>query len=259
MGVLYIKIILDILLYALLGVVGFVLLAILFVTIVALTIPPKKHYDRESPFYRGVLNAYTGAVLWLLRIRVVINGADKIPEDTNFLFISNHRSNYDPIVQWYALRKYRISFVSKSANFRIPWFGRIIRKCCFMEIDRKSPKKSMETVNRAAKLLRDTENCVGVYPEGTRSKSCKLLPFHSGVLKIAQKAEKPIVVAVVTGTESIGKNLLRLRSSLVNIDILETMDAELVKSMKSSELGEYARDLMDRSLKGEENEKICSV
>ncbi len=259
MGVLYIKIFLNILLYALLGVVGIFLLAILFVTVVALTIPPKKQYDRESPFYRGVLNVYTAVALWVLRVRVRINGADKLPEGTNFLFISNHRSNYDPIVQWYALRKYRISFVSKSANFRIPWFGRIIRKCCFMEIDRKSPKKSMETVNRAAKLLRETENCVGIYPEGTRSKSCKLLPFHSGVLKIAQKAEKPLVIAVVTGTESIAKNLLRFRRSLVVIDIIETMEAQLVKNMRSSELGEYARSLMERKLEGEENEYICSV
>ena len=259
MGVLYIKVFLYILLYALLGVVGIFLLAILFLTVVALTIPPKKLYDRESPFYRGVLNFFTGAALFVLRVKVKIEGADKLPDDTNFLFISNHCSNYDPIVQWYALRKYRISFVSKAANFRVPWFGGIIRKCCFMPIDRKSPKRSMDTINRAAKLLKETENCVGVYPEGTRSKSCKLLPFHSGVLKIAQKAEKPLVVAVVKGTERIAKNLLRFRGSQVVIQIIETMDAAQVCSMRSSELGEYTRSLMDKALKGEENEYIRSV
>lgn len=259
MGVLYIEFLLYILLYTLLAVVGVFLLAILFVTVVALTISPKKQYDRESPFYRGVLNVYTAVALWVLGVKVIIDGEEKLPQDSNFLFISNHRSNYDPIVQWHAFRKYRISFVSKSANFRIPWFGRIIRKCCFMEIDRSNPRKAMETVNRAAKLLTDTENCVGVYPEGTRSKKCVLLPFHSGVLKIAQKAKKPLVIAVVTGTESIARNLLRLRRSKVVITIIETVDAQRVIDMKSSELGEYARELMDRTLKGEENEHVCTV
>ncbi len=242
-GVVYIKI----LLYILLGLVGAFLLMILFLTVVALTVNPKKHYEKEHPFYRGVLNVFSGAALWLLGVRTTVEGAEKLPKSGNFLFISNHRSNYDPIIQWYVLREYKLTFVSKKANFRVPWFGRIIHRCGFLPIDRKSPRKSMETLSKAAELLSSTEKCVGIYPEGTRSKSVELLPFHKGVLKIAQKAERPIVIAVIEGTEKVFRNILHFRRSRIVIRILETVDTERVKAVKSSELGEYAHALMESS------------
>lgn len=237
----------KILLYILLGLVGVFLLIILFLTVVALTVNPKKHYKQEHPFYRGVLNFFSGAALWILGVKTTVEGAEKFPKDGNFLLISNHRSNYDPIIEWYVLREYKLTFVSKKANFRVPWFGRIIHRCGFLPIDRKSPRKSMETLGKAAEILRSTEKCVGIYPEGTRSKSVELLPFHNGVLKIAQKAERPVVIVVIEGTEKIFKNLLRFRSSKVVIRILETVDTERVKAVKSSELGDYARSLMESS------------
>ncbi len=240
----------DIVVYILSGVLAVILLPILFLVIVALTVDPRREYNREHRFYRAVLNGSTGAILWLLGVRFTVNGAEKLPENGNFLFISNHRSNYDPIVQWYAMKQHRLSFVSKGQNFRIPVFGRLIRRCCFMEIDRSSPKSSMLTVNRAASLLNETENCVGVYPEGTRSKSCVLLPFHNGVLKIAKKAEKPLVISVIEGTEDIFRNIKRLRRSQVVITILETLPAEQLKKTKTAELGDYARDLMAQALGG---------
>lgn len=238
----------EIVLYILLGLLAMIVLAILFLVICALCVDPKKEYNRENRFYRAVLNGSTGVILWLLRVKITVVGREKLPEGQNFLFISNHRSNYDPIVQWYALREHRLSFVSKGQNFRIPVFGRLIRRCCFMEIDRKNPRNAMRTVNRAAELLTETENSVGVYPEGTRSKSCVLLPFHSGVLKIAQKAEKPLVISAVEGTERVAKNIFTFRRSRVTITIIEVMDAAKVKKTKTAEISDYASALMNETL-----------
>ncbi len=79
--------------------------------------------------------------------------------------------------------------------------------CCFLPIDRENPRKAIPTINRAAKLLKEQEVSVGIYPEGTRGKDCRLLPFHNGVFKIAQKAEAPIAVLSITGTEKYPKGL----------------------------------------------------
>ena len=200
------------------------LLLFLFLFICGLFVDTKKQYDRDSRFYRALLDGSTTFILWCLGVRYNIIGEERFPPSGNFLFISNHRSNYDPIIQWTVFKRYKLSFISKKENFRIPMYGRIIHRCCFMPIDRKSPRKAMETVNRAARLLNETENSVGVYPEGKRSKECKLLPFHSGVLKTAQKAGKPIVVSTIEGTENIFRNIKRLRKTVVTIRILETID-----------------------------------
>lgn len=244
----------KIVLCILLAPVGAVLLPFLFLFICGLFVDTKKQYDRDSRFFRALLDGSTTIILWCLGVRYNIIGEDKFPAEGNFLFISNHRSNYDPIVQWTVFKRFKISFISKKENFKIPMYGRIIHRCCFMPIDRKSPRKAMETVNRAAKLLTETENSVGVYPEGKRSKECRLLPFHSGVLKVAQKAGKPIVVSTIEGTENIFKNIKRFRKTLVTIKILETIDADRVKAAKTPELSEYCAALMKKELEEQDND-----
>lgn len=103
------------------------------------------------------------------------------------MFVGNHRSNFDPIIEWLVLKPWDIAFISKGENFKIPFFGRIIRKCCFMPIDRENPRKALRTINKASDLLQSGEVSIGVYPEGTRSKTGELLPFHDGVFHIAKR------------------------------------------------------------------------
>lgn len=236
----------------LISLVILILLPFIFLFICGLFVDAKKQYDRDSRFFRGLLDGSTTVILWFLGVRYNIVGEEKFPAEGNFLFISNHRSNYDPIVQWTVFKRYKISFISKKENFRIPMYGRLIHRCCFMPIDRKNPRKAMETVNRAARLLTETGNSVGVYPEGKRSKECRLLPFHSGVLKVAQKAGRPIVVSTIEGTENIFRNIRRFRKTVVTIKILETIDADRVKSTKTSELSDYCAGLMKNELEEQE-------
>jgi len=233
-----------IVLYILGGILALFLLYVLFLGVCALLVNPKKEYEKNSPFYRFLLESATAVAMKLLRIRVHVSGMEKIPKDTRVLFVSNHRSNFDPIVTWYALKKWRIAFVSKPSNFKIPFFGRIIRKCCFMPIDRENPRKAIPTINRAAKLLRKQEVSIGIYPEGTRSKNCELLPFHNGVFKIAQKAEAPIVVLCVTGTEKIAKRT-PFKPTDVYLDVLEVFSGANIKETKTETIGTAVRRLIE--------------
>ena len=226
-----------------------ILLCVLFLVVCSLLIPVRE-FDTHSAFYRALLNGATAVGLWVLRIRVHTVGAEKVPADTrNLLFVSNHRSNFDPIVTWHAFKRWQPAFISKASNFKVPVFGRLIRKCCFMAIDRENPRNAIRTIQKAAALLEKGEVSVGVYPEGTRSKSCVLLPFHNGVFKIAQKAGASVVVLAVTGTERVHKNY-PFRRSHVCVEVLEVIPAEEVKHSKTDQLGERIRNEMDEYLAG---------
>lgn len=194
-----------IVLYILGALLAVLLIYILFLGILALAVNPHRLYETHSPFYRFVLGGATAAGMKLLRIKIHVTGMEKVPRCQNLLFVSNHCSKFDPLVTWLVFRDWNIAFVSKPENFKIPFFGRIIRRCCFLPIDREDPRKAMDTINRAAGLLQNTPMSVGVYPEGKRSKDGVLLPFHNGVFKIAQKANTPVVVLTVCGTERIAK------------------------------------------------------
>lgn len=240
-----------ILLYIFGGIVSLFLLYVLFMGICALAVDPKKEYEKNSAFYRFLLDSATAAAMRLLRIRVHVTGLEKLPADTGLLFVGNHRSNFDPIVTWYVLRKWKLAFISKPGNFKIPFFGRIIRKCCFMAIDRENPRKAISTINKAAELLRRQEVCVGVYPEGTRSKTGQLLPFHNGVFKIAQKADTPVAVVCIMGTEKISKRT-PFRRTDVHLDVCRVFSAEEVKGMKTEMIGAEVRRLIENNTEKED-------
>lgn len=233
-----------ILLYVLGGLLGFFLLYILFLGICVLLVNPQKEYSKDSAFYRFLLDSATAAARKLLRIRVHVTGMEKVPTDAKVLFVSNHRSNFDPIITWHVFRKWKVAFISKASNFKIPFFGRIIRRCCFMAIDRENPRKAIATINQAAKLLREQEVSVGVYPEGTRSKNGELLPFHNGVFKIAQKAEASVVVLCITGTEKIYQRTPFQRTD-VYLDVLEVFPAQGIKETKTEMIGAAVRRLIE--------------
>ena len=237
-----------IVLYILGAALVILLLYILFLIVCSLFVSPKKEYEKHSRFYRALLNGATAIAIKIMRIRLHVSGIEKIPPDTKkLLFVSNHRSNFDPILTWHILKRWQPAFVSKASNFKIPVFGRFIRKCCFMAIDRENPRNAIKTIHKAAKLLQKGEVSIGIYPEGTRSKTCKLLPFHNGVFKIAQKAEADIVVLAVSGTEKISKNY-PFRHTDVYIDVLEFLPAKQVKETKTDMIGEHIKTEMENHL-----------
>ena len=227
----------DIVLYILLGLVAAFFGIVLFVIVCGLLVNSKKEYDKHSNFYRFLVNMVTRFTLRCSRVRVHVTGQELVP-DTNVLFVGNHRSNYDSLVTWLVFRKWRPAYISKESNFKIPVCGRLIRKCCFLAIDRENPRNAIKTINKAAQIIGDQNISFGVYPEGTRNKSYQgLLPFHNGVFKVAQKANIPVVVVAIHGTEKIHKNA-PWRHTDVYLDVLDVMDAASVKENGTAVIGE---------------------
>lgn len=221
-------------------------LYILLLWISSLLVHTDREYPENSRYYRWLLNSATGIMILVLRIRLKVSGVEKLPEG-RFLLVSNHRSNFDPILTWFVLRKRDIAFVSKRENFDVPIFGRFIRRCCFMAIDRENPRNAIRTIDQAAVLIREDKVSVGIYPEGTRSKECVLLPFHPGVFKIAQKANVPVVVMTVNGTEKIHRNV-PFHRTVINLDILKVIPAEKVTSERTALISEDVRETMAQQL-----------
>ena len=242
----------KVLLIILLVILGIILVPVLIIAISSLFVNPNMEYHYNSSYFRFLLNASTGVMIVLLRIKLHVTGLEKIPEG-RFLLVGNHRSNYDPLLTWYVLRDKQLAYLSKEENFRVPGYGRIIRKCGFMPIDRENPRTALKTLATCAQMIKDDKVSFGIYPEGTRSKECLLLPFHDGIFRVAQMAEVPIVVVAVQGTEKIHKQYIRKRSE-VSLDFVDVMPAEEVKKMRTHEIGQHVREVLLAALnpKGEE-------
>ena len=219
---------------------------------IALPVDMKKPVPEDAhPFYRRVMNFMIVYVCRFSRIRTHVTGLDKLPEG-RYLFVSNHRSGFDPICTVWAFRKKNpISIITKPENHRIPIAGPVIYQSNFLPINREDPREAMKTIQAAAALLKNDVVSVGVYHEGTRNKHPEdgLLPFHNGVFKIAQKAEVPMVVASVTGTEKILKNTPWGRTE-VYLRICEVIPPEELRGSTAA-VGERVREIIESGLAGE--------
>ena len=114
-----------------------------------------------------------------------------------------------------------------------------------MAIDRESARKAITTLNKAAALLQSREVSIGIYPEGTRSKSGVLLPFHNGVFTIARKAQAPIVVVALDGTQHIHKRT-PFRKTDVYVRVVDIIDAQEVAQLRNNEIGERVRAALEQ-------------
>lgn len=207
--------------------------------VVSWFISPSKPLSRQSAVCRSACVYASFIVTGYCWVRTHIRGAEKLPEAGRFLLVSNHRSMFDPIVLTRGLRRFNVSFVSKPSNLNMPVLGHIGYCAGCLPIDRENDRKALSTILTAADYLKRNLCSMAIYPEGTRSRDGQLLPFHAGSFKIAQKANVPLVITSISGTEKVGKNVLR-RATDVYLDILEVIPAEKVKAMSTRELAEYS-------------------
>lgn len=218
----------------------------LLLYLLSLTVDKTKPVQKKSSFYRWLLNETAWLILRLGRIRIECTGLEKLQRLPPFLLVANHRSNFDPFIAIVACPKYELAYIAKPEIFDIPITGSVVHKCFFLSIDREDNRKALGTILRAAALLRDGTVSIGVYPEGTRSKTGELLPFRNGAFQIAKRAGAPIVIAKTTGTEQIAHRFAR-RRTIVRFDILDVLSADTVAKMTTREIGEYARAQMLQS------------
>ncbi len=188
---------LSIFLYILLTIIGFLLLGSIVLCISSLFVNPKKEYEKESPYYRWILNAATGIMCVLLRIHLHVSGKELVPNEGSCLLVCNHRSKFDPLLTWLILGMRKTIFITKPENLKIPVFGRIVHRLRFIKIDRESIAASASAFRRGTELLKEENTCIAVYPEGTRSLDSKLLPFHAVVFSMAKHAKVPVLVMTV--------------------------------------------------------------
>ena len=145
------------------------------------------------------------------------------------------------------LRDSNISFISKPENMAIPIVGKVLYGAGFLAIDRENDRNALKTILTAADYLKRDLCSIGIYPEGTRSKTGELLPFHAGSFKIAQRAKVPVVVACVRGSEK-SQVVNPFRPNKVRLEILGVIPAETVSASRTDALAEQARELIQARL-----------
>ena len=208
----------------------------------------EKPQERDSKFHRFMVGNTAQLVLSVLRMRMHTQGLEQTPKDGRFLLVCNHINDLDPVVLLAYFKKKQIAFISKRENADMFIVGKIMHKIQCQRINRENDRDALRTIINCIKIIQEDKASIGVFPEGYTSKDGLLHPFRSGVFKIAQKANVPIVVCTVQNTNKPFRNILRLKATDVYLHLLKVLQPEDYAGMTAVELGDMVHSMMAEDL-----------
>lgn len=131
-----------------------------------------------------------------------IHGLENLPPEIldgrqPVIYIANHTSYLDAMMLTCYLPNHP-TFLAKVEMLFIPVLG----LACWMGgaifINRRNRPKAIESLRRAAARIRSGAT-IAAFPEGTRTKDGRMLPFKKGIFNLAQDAGVPLVPLGLTG------------------------------------------------------------
>ena len=153
--------------------------------------------DRETVDERA--RWFGREVVRVLGVDLIAAGADRVPTDRAYVYMSNHQSHLDIPMLYATLPSRTVRMLGKKELFQIPLWGRGLRAAEFIEVDRSNHERALKSIDYAARLIRDG---VSIYlaPEGTRSVTGKIGKLKKGGFHLAKDTHTPIVPVAIAGT-----------------------------------------------------------
>lgn len=147
-------------------------------------------------------------LLFRLLSRRSVDGLEHVPAQGPYLLVSNHLSRVDPPLIYSLIGGAHLTGWAAEKYQRHVFFGTILRLGggIFIrrgEVDREALQAAVEWL-RAGKVF-------GMSPEGTRSKTGRLMRAKTGAAYLVQQTGVPVVPVAIWGTEKAMAELLRLR------------------------------------------------
>lgn len=156
---------------------------------IALTLSILLHPILPRPYARKISS-------WIIRICTFFSIDKKGEEDPAAqMYLINHQSDLD-IGIMETISKKDLSWVAKKELFDVPFFGLAMSMPEDIPIERQS-KNALIRLLKASKDRLNKGRIITMFPEGTRSRTSRMLPFKSGAKVVADKYQlkvQPIVL-----------------------------------------------------------------
>ena len=178
--------------------------------------------------------------------KVKVSGKENLPDGGNICFVSNHQGLFDiPLILGFL--EIHPGFIAKRELFKIPILSQWMREMPCTFIDRRNPRKAMQTIKKSAELIKKGNPMV-IFPEGTRSKSNQIGDFHLGSLKLPVMAEATIVPLAIKGSWQIFEKDNKIRPANVYLKILPPVKPEDEIYKDQRKLAAFLRSSISQAL-----------
>ncbi len=141
--------------------------------------------------------------------RYRIFGSENFPSSGSVIVVSNHVSNWDPLMVGVAMPR-QVSFLAKEELFRIPLIGFLLRAWGIIPL--KRGRGDREALSKSLELLKDGK-VIGIFIEGKRNLKNPetMLKPQPGAAMLALKSGVPVVPVAVINTNRILRSFKRVK------------------------------------------------
>lgn len=213
---------------------------------VALQAPFIPH-RRAMRLFRRCIRWYGFVVIYWLPfplVRVRYQDHSRDPGPGPFLVVCNHRSSSDPFLMA-CLPLPEVIQVINTWTLRLPVWGLAARLAGYLSINDMPVE---EFFRRTGQYLRQGVS-IATFPEGTRSGSSRMGPFHGTVFRLALQERIPIAPVCIAGNERIpSRGTMLLQPGRITLRRLPTLPWEHYKDLTPFQLKNRVHDLISREL-----------
>lgn len=177
-------------------------------------------------------------------VRLRLRDCCGLPFGTSCIYISNHQSVGDIFLLAFLPMK-EFVFLSNRWPFKIPVLGFFASLAGFLNLQTSEPG---EVIERTRQLFSKKVAIIS-FPEGTRSRTGALGPFHTTVFRIALQNQVPIVPVCIEGTHrTFPRERVILRPGTVQMHILPAMEPDSFRNLTPYQLKQRVHDIIAREL-----------
>lgn len=194
------------------------------------------------------MRSWSKRLMKAFHVQLQIHQEEALPQDVPLLFVGNHQSEFDMLIQMAAI-DLPFSFISKVENQKTPYVGSWSKTLDVLFFDREDQGSGIHMIREATRRLKAGKRML-IYPEGTRSKGKKMQPMHPGSLQPAFLAKASIVALVVENSYDYKR--VFMHKGCFHIHVLRSIPFEEYKPFKvdgiTQKLQQEMQELLDHKL-----------
>ena len=131
---------------------------------------------QKPDWFHLIARLWAKSILWVSWVKVEVKGFENLPKEGPCILMPIHQSNFDiPVLLGRLPVQFR--WLAKAELFKIPIFGRGMRGCGYISIDRSNRKSAFLSLADAARKIRNGTSVL-IFPEGTRSRDGEIGAFN---------------------------------------------------------------------------------
>ena len=146
----------------------------------------------------SIASKWAKDLLKLAGAKVTVIGGENVPLDRAVLFASNHQGSFDIPILLGCIDKPK-AFIAKVEMLKLPIICNWMKQMNCVFLDRHDLRQSLQVMNEVTEYLKMGYS-MAIFPEGKRSKGKTMGEFKAGSLRIAKKANVPIVPVTIKGS-----------------------------------------------------------